>query len=361
MGGDAVSELEVFRSARLAMVSREADTLLADTDASVASELADARREADAILAQARAERHRPRRSARWRRPRRGASGAHDGSCSLRARRRTRTCATRHGSRCWPARHKPSTPRLLDRLERLARERLGEGVAIERDPPDSGGVIREAQGRRVDHSLVALVERSIAGLGEEVERLWTDAADRTGTRHGLGGQGERPDRGADGLHGVSLRGPRGRGPKQGCRVGGRHPGRASLTAQVYEYTGGLAVGDPASSDRRPFSIRLGPGLLGGVFDGILRPLATAGDMLRPEAYRSGPVEGDRWAFRPVARERSLVGPGDVLGMIAETHAVDHAILVPPGVTGELRDLVPEGTYGHDAVNRAGRAIVRSPG
>lgn len=122
-----------------------------------------------------------------------------------------------------------------------------------------------------------------------------------------------------------------------------------VTAQVYEYTGGLAVGDPASSDRRPFSVRLGPGLLGGVFDGLLRPLATAGDMLRPEAFASGPAEEDRWAFRPVASERSLVGPGDVLGVIAETHAVDHAVLVPPGVTGELHDLVAEGTYGHDVV------------
>jgi V/A-type H+-transporting ATPase subunit A len=60
--------------------------------------------------------------------------------------------------------------------------------------------------------------------------------------------------------------------------------RGSITtAQVYEYTGGLRVGDRATSQRRPLSVRLGPGLIGGVFDGLLRPLAQASDFLGPGA------------------------------------------------------------------------------
>ena len=47
------------------------------------------------------------------------------------------------------------------------------------------------------------------------------------------------------------------------------------TVQAYEDTGGLAPGDRARSLRRPLSARLGPGLLGQVFDGLLRPLSAA--------------------------------------------------------------------------------------
>jgi len=42
------------------------------------------------------------------------------------------------------------------------------------------------------------------------------------------------------------------------------------TVQAYEYTGGLAPGDVAVSVGGPLSAPLGPALLGGVFDGLLR-------------------------------------------------------------------------------------------
>ena len=48
------------------------------------------------------------------------------------------------------------------------------------------------------------------------------------------------------------------------------------TVQAYEYTGGLAPGDAAAGRGEPLSARLGPHLLGGVFDGLLRPLEGAG-------------------------------------------------------------------------------------
>ena len=46
------------------------------------------------------------------------------------------------------------------------------------------------------------------------------------------------------------------------------------TAQVYEYTGGLKVGDGARRLGAPLSARLGPHLLGSIFDGLLRPLSA---------------------------------------------------------------------------------------
>ena len=48
-----------------------------------------------------------------------------------------------------------------------------------------------------------------------------------------------------------------------------------LTVQAYEYTGGLTPGDAAVPQGGPLSAPLSPGLLGGVFDGLLRPLTTA--------------------------------------------------------------------------------------
>src|SRR6185312_4165973 len=59
-----------------------------------------------------------------------------------------------------------------------------------------------------------------------------------------------------------------------------------VTAQAYEYTGGVAPGDPVRALHRPLAARLGPGLLGGVFDGLLRPLSGAGTWLSPEAPRA---------------------------------------------------------------------------
>ena len=53
------------------------------------------------------------------------------------------------------------------------------------------------------------------------------------------------------------------------------------TVQAYEYTGGLAPGDVAAGRGEPLSARLGPQLLGGVFDGLLRPLQEAGAWLDP--------------------------------------------------------------------------------
>ena len=48
--------------------------------------------------------------------------------------------------------------------------------------------------------------------------------------------------------------------------------------QVYEDTRGLAVGEPVQGMGTPLMVKLGPGLLSGIFDGLQRPL----DRLREE-------------------------------------------------------------------------------
>ncbi|HSP72705.1 MAG TPA: V-type ATP synthase subunit A, partial [Gaiellaceae bacterium] len=113
------------------------------------------------------------------------------------------------------------------------------------------------------------------------------------------------------------------------------------TVQVYEYTGGLRPGEPATASGAPLSAQLGPGLLGGVFDGMLRRLDGAGDWIETGAQLPTLVEDRRWPFEPVGSLRRAE-PGALLGRIRETEALEHRVLVPPGVSGTLEWLAPAG-------------------
>lgn len=121
-----------------------------------------------------------------------------------------------------------------------------------------------------------------------------------------------------------------------------------LTVQAYEYTGGLGPGAEVRSPGRPLSAPLGPGLLGGVYDGLLRPLVGAGRWLDPAVAR--PADGGRtWRFHPLARAGAMVGPGTVLGAVEQAAPVEFRVLVPPGMRGPLEHLAPAGDYPVDAV------------
>ncbi|MEU6526817.1 V-type ATP synthase subunit A [Streptomyces sp. NPDC046924] len=122
----------------------------------------------------------------------------------------------------------------------------------------------------------------------------------------------------------------------------------TVTVQVYEYTGGLAPGDPARPGAGPLSARLGPGLLGGVFDGLLRPLSGAGDRLAPGTNRSAGEERD-WPFVPGVEEGARVAEGEALGEVRGAGPVRVRVLVPPGVTGVVERIAPEGTRPQEAV------------
>jgi V/A-type H+-transporting ATPase subunit A len=140
----------------------------------------------------------------------------------------------------------------------------------------------------------------------------------------------------------------------------------TVSLQAYEYTGGLRVGDPARATGRPLSAALGPGLLGGVFDGLLRPLSDAPEWLTPERRGVGPAggaEGPRWPFEPDPAAVALLGadvrPGALLGRVHGRSALEHRVLVPPRVSGPLTFLTPAGELtGEDVVARVGGVDVR---
>ena len=116
--------------------------------------------------------------------------------------------------------------------------------------------------------------------------------------------------------------------------------RGLVTAQVYEYTGGLRVGDTASGQSRPLSVRLYPGLLGGIFDGLLRPLAGRPTWLSPGSLAKAPTT--YWPFVPDLSPGVDAGPGTVLGTVPTLSGVEHRVLVSPGVSGRLEWVAEQG-------------------
>ncbi len=125
----------------------------------------------------------------------------------------------------------------------------------------------------------------------------------------------------------------------------------SATIQVYEDTTGLRPGAPVRRTGRPLSAVLGPGLIGSVFDGIQRPL----DVLRERSgirirrgIRPAALDPDRqWTFSPHASREDDVSAGDLLGTVEETPLIEHRILVPPGISGTVKEIAEEGAYGVD--------------
>ena len=137
-------------------------------------------------------------------------------------------------------------------------------------------------------------------------------------------------------------------------------GRATL--QAYEYTGGLRVGDRAERTGNELSALLGPGLLGRVFDGLMRPLSTAPLWLTPDRVPATADPGTLehlWTFVPTMPSGAHASPGDVLGTVPDAGAVEHRVLVPSGVWGELTWLAPRSEVRPlDVVARIGDRDVR---
>lgn len=116
--------------------------------------------------------------------------------------------------------------------------------------------------------------------------------------------------------------------------------RASI--QVYEETAGIGPGEPVYSTGEALSVELGPGLMESIFDGIQRPLAviyeSSGDRIPLGIDLPRLDREKKWEFKPVAKAGDKVEAGDVLGTVQETSVVEHKIMVPYGVQGEVLEI-----------------------
>ncbi|MDE7330065.1 MAG: V-type ATP synthase subunit A [Clostridia bacterium] len=111
------------------------------------------------------------------------------------------------------------------------------------------------------------------------------------------------------------------------------------SVQVYEETSGLGPGEDVISTGEPLSAELAPGLISGIFDGIQRPLTTLYFKYGSRISRGVSVNNldreKKWKFVPCAKVGDSVGEGDILGTVAETELVEHRILVPNGMSGQI--------------------------
>jgi len=125
------------------------------------------------------------------------------------------------------------------------------------------------------------------------------------------------------------------------------------TIQVYEDTTGLRVGESVELTGSALTVELGPGLLGGILDGVGRPLgevaAASGDFIQPGIAAPTLDASRRWRFTTELHAGASVAAGDVLGTVEERPGILHRVLVPPGVAGTL-DRLESGEFTvHDAI------------
>ena len=118
--------------------------------------------------------------------------------------------------------------------------------------------------------------------------------------------------------------------------------------QVYENTDGLRAGERVVFTGELLSVKLGPGLLGTVLDGIGRPLEEiAGQNIYiPRGFQSESIPNDReWDFVPLVKSGENVHGGTVVGEVMEGSYLKHLIMIPPEKGSLVVDHVSgEGTY-----------------
>ena len=102
-------------------------------------------------------------------------------------------------------------------------------------------------------------------------------------------------------------------------------------AQVFESTRGIGLGDPVEQTGRLLSVKLGPGLLGSVVDGLQNPLealAVGHGVFLPRGVEAPGLDpATKWSFTPTRREGDRVHAGDAVGTVPEG-PITHKILVP---------------------------------
>jgi V/A-type H+-transporting ATPase subunit A len=117
-----------------------------------------------------------------------------------------------------------------------------------------------------------------------------------------------------------------------------------LVAQVYEDTTGLEPGDSVAGHGHALSVPLGPGLLGGIYDGLLRPLIGGSDFQIQIGLTA--TTAAQFPFTPSVRIGDTVAAGCELGSVSGARV--QPVLVPPGASGRIEWLADAGEHAEDA-------------
>ena len=89
-------------------------------------------------------------------------------------------------------------------------------------------------------------------------------------------------------------------------------------------------------------MKLGPGLLTQIYDGIQRPLedleATMGVFITRGVDADGLDLSKKWNFNATVSVGDEVSGGSVIGVVQETETVEHRVMVPPGNSGKVASI-----------------------
>jgi len=120
------------------------------------------------------------------------------------------------------------------------------------------------------------------------------------------------------------------------------------TIQVYEETSGLRIGEEVQGTEKPLSLKLGPGIIGNIFDGIERPLSKIyekGFKFIPEGMGLISIDEKKsWDVEILVKLGDNLKSGEVFARVQETSMVVHKVMVPPGIKGKVVSVAKSGSY-----------------
>lgn len=116
----------------------------------------------------------------------------------------------------------------------------------------------------------------------------------------------------------------------------------TIVAQVYEDTSNLRPGDIVTGYGNQLSIKLGPAILGGIYDGLLRPLTIdSGDYVLP-GMRQADVK--IFSFTPTAKVGDVITAGGIIGHVSHEQGRIQNIITPPDIEGTVSKISERGEY-----------------
>jgi V/A-type H+-transporting ATPase subunit A len=120
------------------------------------------------------------------------------------------------------------------------------------------------------------------------------------------------------------------------------------TVQVYEETTGLKPGDPITGTGNPMNVLLGPGIIDNIFDGIERPLKAIEEESGAFISRGSQVNSlddqKLWNVTMKVKVGDKLKGGEIYATLPETAIIEHRLMVPPAISGEITEVKPDGEY-----------------
>lgn len=121
-----------------------------------------------------------------------------------------------------------------------------------------------------------------------------------------------------------------------------------VTIQVYEDTDGIKIGEKVEGTGAPLSLLLGPGLMGNIFDGILRPLPEvarlSGDFIKRGTDAPSIDIEKEWKCNITVKEGDYLSGGSVFAEVTETDVIVHRALIPPDIAGTVKKINQKASF-----------------